>query len=229
MAWFTSRPQDERDRVAVVVLDMSKPFFAAVKAVWGATVHGIDRFHGVQPAVRALDAVLRSGQKPRDPAAANALKTLRTRWLQAAAQRHGDEWIARYAWRRRLPAWRAMLDWGQDWRRWFDRQDDKPAREALCTLLERASQRAQASLQRVAGAVRRWCAPLVRSMRHRDPNGMTEGCNNTSKLIQRMAYGWRKAHKRRKRLLAWCGAPSHLASMMAKSRLLYPLHAIAGP
>src|SRR6266478_5485535 len=55
IAWFRSRPQDELDRVEVVVLDMSKPFFSAVKAVFGDKVHVIDRFHVVQQAVGALD------------------------------------------------------------------------------------------------------------------------------------------------------------------------------
>ena len=61
VTWFSSRPQDERDRVDVVVLDMSKSFFAAIKEVFGDQVHVIDRFHVVQQAVEALDSVLLSG------------------------------------------------------------------------------------------------------------------------------------------------------------------------
>ena len=74
-------------------------------------------------------------------------------------------------------------------------------------LIERANQSAQEPLQRIAGTLTRWFEPLVRSIRNRYTHGMTEGCNNKSKLIQRMAYGLRNEHKRRKRLLAWCGAP----------------------
>ncbi len=75
MAWFMSRPQDELDRVEVVVLDMSKPFFSAVKAVFGDKVHVIDRFHVVQQAVSALDEVLRSVQKQLDHEEAKDLKS----------------------------------------------------------------------------------------------------------------------------------------------------------
>src|SRR3989454_994417 len=207
MAWFTSRPQDERDRVEVVVLDMSKPFFAAVKAVFGDKVHVIDRFHVVQQAVRALDAVLRSVQKQLDQAEAKELKKLRKRWLKSADQLNVDELIARYEWRRHFPELREMIDWVQDLRRWFDRKYDKPAREALLKLIERASQSAQEPLQRVAGTLSRWFEPIVRYIRHRYTNGMTEGFNNKIKLIQRMAYGLRNEHTRRKRILAWCGAP----------------------
>jgi len=57
IAWFNSRPRDELDRVEVVVLDMSKAYFAAIKEVFGDQVHVIDRFHVVQQAVEALDAV----------------------------------------------------------------------------------------------------------------------------------------------------------------------------
>ena len=207
IAWFTSRPQDELNRVEVVVLDMSKPFFSAVKAVFGDTVHVIDRFHVIQQAVSALDEVLRSVQKQLDPEEAKALKKLRKRWLKSADQLNIDELIARDEWRRRFPALRETIDWVQDLRQWFNRKYDKPAREALCKLIERASQSAQESLQRVAGTLNRWFEPIVRYIRHRYTNGMTEGFNNTIKLIQRMAYGLRNEHKRRKRILAWCGQP----------------------
>src|SRR5438128_8928290 len=114
IAWFTSRPQDERDRVEVVVLDMSKPFLSAVKAVFGDKVHVIDRFHVVQQAVSTLDAVLRSVQKQLDQAEAKERKKLRKRWLKSADPLHVDELIARYEWRRRFPALREMIDWVQD-------------------------------------------------------------------------------------------------------------------
>ena len=207
MAWFMSRPQDERDRVEVVVLDMSKPFFSAVKAVFGDKVHVIDRFHVVQQAVSALDAVLRSVQKQLDHEEAKDLKKLRKRWLKSADQLHVDELIARYEWRRRFPALRETIDWVQDLRQWFDRKYDKPAREALLKLIERASQSVQAPLQRIAGTLHRWFEPIARYIRQRYTNGMTEGFNNKIKLIQRMAYGLRNEHNRQKRILAWCGAP----------------------
>jgi transposase len=205
IAWFTSRPQAERDRVEVVVLDMSKPFFAAIKAVFGDHVHVIDRFHVVQQAVSALDEVVRSVQKQLDHEEAKALKKLRKRWLKSADQLNVDELIARYEWRRRFPQLREMIDWVQDLRTWFDRKYEKPAREALVRLIERARQSVQEPLQRIAGMLTRWSEPIVRYIRNRYTNGLTEGFNNKIKLIQRMAYGLRNEHNRRKRILAYCG------------------------
>ena len=207
IAWFTSRPQAERDRVEVVVLDMSKTFFSAIKAVFGDHVQVIDRFHVVQQAVSALDEVLRSVQTQLDPEEAKALKKLRKRWLQSADQLQVDELIARYEWRRRFPQLRETLDWVQDLRVWFERKYEKPARGALVKLIERARQSVQEPLQRIAGTLTRWGEPIVRYIRNRYTNGMTEGFNNKIKLIQRMAYGLRNEHNRRKRILAWCGAP----------------------
>jgi transposase len=207
VAWCKSRPQAARERVEVVVLDMSKTFCAAIKEVCGDKVHVIDRFHVVQQAVEALDEVLRAVHKQLAPEEAQALKKLRKRWLKSANQRKIDELIARDAWRRRFPALRAVIDWVQDVRKWCDRVYDKPAREALVKLIERASQSAQDPLQRIAGTWSRWFEPIVRYIRHRYTNGITEGCNNKIKLIQRMAYGLRNELNRRKRILAWCGAP----------------------
>jgi transposase len=207
VAWFKSRPPAERARVEVVVLDMSKTFWAAIKEVFGDKVHVIDRFHVVQQAVDALDEVLRAVHKQLAPEEAKALKKLRKRWLKSANQLNVDELIARYEWRRRFPALREVIDWVQDLRKWFDRIYNKPAREALLKLIERASQSAQDPLQRIAGTLSRWFEPIVRYIRHRYTNGITEGFNNKIKLIQRMAYGLRNEHNRRKRILAWCGAP----------------------
>ena len=205
IAWFQGRPQAERDRVEVVVLDMSKSFFAAVKEVLGDRVQVIDRFHVVQQAVDALDGVLRSVQKQLGPEEAKDLKKLRKRWLTSANQLDVDALIARYEWRCRFPELRETIDWVQDLRRWFDRRYEKPAREALLKLIERAGQSVQEPLQRIAGTLDRWFEPIVRYIRHRYSNGMTEGFNNKIKLIQRMAYGLRNEHNRQKRILACCG------------------------
>jgi transposase len=150
---------------------------------------------------------LRSVQKQLDPEEAKALKKLRKRWLKSADQLQVDELIARYEWRRRFPQLRETLDWVQDLRTWFERKYEKPAREALVKLIERARQSVQEPLQRIAGTLTRWGEPIVRYLRNRYTNGMTEGFNNKIKLIQRMAYGLRNEHNRRKRILAWCGAP----------------------
>jgi transposase len=204
-AWFKSRPQAELDRVEVVVLDMSKTYASAIKALFGESVQVIDRFHVVQLAVDALDEVLRAVQKQLDPEEAKALKKLRRHWLKSANQLDVDALIARYEWRRRFPQLREIIDWVQGLRMWFERKYEKPAREALLKLIEQASQSAQEPLTRMAGTLTRWFEPIVHYIRHRYSNGMTEGFNNKIKLIQRMAYGLRNEHNRRKRIMAYCG------------------------
>jgi len=205
IAWFKSRPPVELDQVEVVVLDMSKTYASAIKALFGESVEVIDRFHGVKLAVDALDEVLRSVQKQLDPEDAKALKKLRRRWLTSANQLNVDELIARYEWRRRFPQLREMINWVQDLRLWFERKYEKPAREALLKLIERASASPQEPLKRLAGTLTRWFEPIVHYIRNRYSNGITEGFNNKIKLIQRMAYGLRNEHNRRKRIMAWCG------------------------
>ena len=205
IAWFKSRPQAELDRVEVVVLDMSKTYASAIQELFGERVQVIDRFHVVKLAVEALDEVLRSVQKQLDPEEAKALKKLRRRWLKSANQLNVDELIARCDWRRRFPELREVIDWVQELRMWFERKYEKPAREALLKLIERAKQSAQEPLKRMAGTLTRWFEPIVHYIRNRYSNGITEGFNNKIKLIQRMAYGLRNEHNRRKRIMAYCG------------------------
>jgi transposase len=162
IAWFHRYPPDILKQVEVVVLDMSKPYFAAIQEVFGDRVHVIDRFHVVKQAVEALDAVLRSVQKQLDKDEAKALKKLRKRWLKSADQLNVDELIARYEWRRRFPELRETIDWGQDLRKWFERKYEKPATAALWKLIERARQSVQEPLQRIARMLTRWFEPIVR-------------------------------------------------------------------
>jgi transposase len=122
IAWCHRYPPDELKRVEVVVLDMSKPYFAAMQAVFGDRGHVIDRFHVVKQAVDALAAVLRSVQKQLDKDEAKALKKLRKRWLKSADQLNVDELIARYEWRRRFPELRETIDGVQDLRKWCERK-----------------------------------------------------------------------------------------------------------
>ena len=204
VAWFKSRPQTERDGVEVVVLDMSKSFYASIRQVFGDQVEVIDRFHVVEQAVGALDGVLRSVQKQLNPDEAKALKKLRKRWLKWPNQLEVDELIARADWRRRFPELREVMDWVQELRKGFERKYDKPARAALWNLIERARASALEPLQSVAGTLSRWFEPIVRYIGHRYTNGMTEGFNNKIKLIQRRAFGLRNEHNRKKRILADC-------------------------
>ncbi len=204
VAWFKSRPQAELDGVEVVVLDMSKSFYASIKEVFGDQVQVIDRFHVVKQAVDALDAVVRSVQTQLGPDEAKELKKLRKRWLKSPNQLDVDELVARADWRRRFPELREVIDWVQDLRKWFERKYDKPARTALWKLIERASESALEPLQSIAGTLSRWFEPIVRYIRHRYTNGMTEGFNNKIKLIQRRAFGLRNEHNRKKRILADC-------------------------
>lgn len=204
IAWFKSRRQEELDRVEVVVLDMSKSFYAAIRELFGDGVQVIDRFHVVKYAVDALDEVLRSIAKQLDKEESKAFKKLRKRWLKSSDQLDVEQWLARHEWRHRFPQLGEMLDWVQDLRLWFDRKYEKPAREALLKLIERAKASAQEGLNRLAGTLDRWFEPIVRYIRNRYTNGPTEGFNNKIKLIQRMAYGLRNERNRRKRILARC-------------------------
>ena len=150
-AWFQSRLQADLDGGEGVVLDMSKSFDSASTQVLGDHVEGIDRFHGVQQAVGALDGGLRSVHKQLNHEEAKALKKLRKRWLKVPNQLEIDELIARADWRRRFPELREVIDWVQDLRQWFERTYDKPARAALGKLIERARASAWAPLQDVGG------------------------------------------------------------------------------
>src|SRR5438105_10773847 len=134
---------------------MSKTYASTIKALLGEQVQVIDRFHVVQQAVGTLDEVVRSVQKRLDAEEAKALKKLRKHWLKSANQLDVDELIARYEWRRRFPELREMRDWVQALRMWFERKYEKPAREALLQLIERASQSAQEPLKPMAGTLTR--------------------------------------------------------------------------
>jgi transposase len=81
---------------------------------------------------------------------------------------------------------RKVIDWGQALRKSFERKDEKPARDALLKLMERANESTLEPPQDIAGTLRRWFEPIARSIRHRYTNGMTEGFNNYLKATTRV-------------------------------------------
>jgi transposase len=205
VAGFKSGPQEELDRVEVVVLDMAKAFYGGIRELFGEGVQVIERFHIVKYAVDALDDVVPWVQQQLAEDEAKAFKKLRKRWLKSKDQLHVEPWLEPHEGCRRFPKLREMLNWVQDLTAWFDRKYEKPAREALWKLLARARASAQEPLRGLAGTLERWFEPIVRYIRHRYTNGLTEGFNNKIKLIQRMAYGLRNERNRRRRILARCG------------------------
>jgi transposase len=185
LAWFRRRPKAELERVEVVVMDMSMTYTSAIQELFGESGQVIERFHVVKLAVDALDEVLRSVQKQLDLEEAKELKKLRRRWLKSSNQLNVDELIARYEGRRRFPQLREMIDWVQDLRMWFDRKYEKPAREALSKLIERARQSPQEPLKRMAGTLTRWFEPIVHYIRNRYSNDLTEGFNRDYQDLSR--------------------------------------------
>jgi len=66
-------------------------------------------------------------------------------------------------------------------------------------LIERTGESTLKPLQSIAGTLSRWFEPMVRYIRHRYTNGMTEGFNIKIKLMQRRAFGLQHEHNRKKR------------------------------
>ena len=177
----------------------------------------------------ARDEVLRAIQKQLDEDEAKAFKKLRKRWLKSKDQLDVEEWLARHEWRHRFPKLRVyvheigaphlvdpakLLDsasrlYGDDMERLWGEVLTVPISNVVAVgggeRIEGARASAQEPLNRLAGTLDRWFESIVRYIRHRYTNGPTEGFNNKIKLIQRMAYGLRNEHHRRKRILAGCG------------------------
>ena len=66
--------------------------------------------------------VLRSLKTQLEPEEAKELTKLRKRWLKLPNQLEVDELLARADWRQRFPELRALIDWVQDLRKWFERK-----------------------------------------------------------------------------------------------------------
>jgi transposase len=195
-----------RERVQVVVMDLSSTYRSIVKKYFPNAVIVADRFHVVRLINQGLMELWKSfdekGRKHRGLMSLMRRHRFNLSVEQAQnLERYFKEFPALGICYHKLKDLKElMLPKGMSQR--SVRHDLIPK---ILSIIDEFRNVAFAPLQRLARTLESWLEPICRMWRFSRTNSTTEGLHNKMELIQRRAYGFHSFENYRIRVLALCG------------------------
>jgi len=195
-----------RERVAVVVMDLSETYRRLVQKYFPNAKIVADRFH----VIRWINHQFLKTWGEIDPEAR------RNRGLLSLVRRH--PWNLSDEQRRRLrayltiqcPALAPIYDFKNGLLELLlkKRQNQQEAKALIPQLLwyiEECRKSPLPRFQELARTLKRWLEPIARMWRFTKNNGITEGLHNKMEMLSRRAFGFRNFKNYRLRVIALCG------------------------
>ena len=191
-----------KDRVRVVVMDLSETYRAIARRYFPEATIVADRFH----VVRLVNHHFLKVWREHDP------ENAKNRGLLSLMRRHpwrlrDDQHANLMNYLAQFPVLQAMYVAKQKLMRFMLlktlRADE--ARQKLPRYLELLEQLKDSPLRTLAKTLESWMAPIIAMWRFRRSNGITEGFHNKMEMMSRRAYGFRNFENYRLRVLAHCG------------------------
>ena len=191
-----------RDRVRVVVMDLSDPYRAIARRYFPNARIVADRFH----VVRLVNQHFMKLWSQHDP------EGRKNRGLISLMRRH--QWHLRDEQQANLmeylndyPVLKALYIVKQKLNRYIllKTLTKKRARRHLRHYLALVAQLKESPLRKLAATLERWMEPIIAMWRFSKNNGITEGFHTKMEMMTRRAYGFRNFENYRLRVLAHCG------------------------
>ena len=194
-----------RDRVRVVVMDLSETYRAIVKKYFPNAMIVADRFH----VIRVLNHHFLKLWQTLDP------DGRKNRGLLSLMRRHAwnlkPEQIPKLeGYFKKIPGLKEVYEFKQDLtkillKKHLTQQAAKAIIPQFLWHLNECLQSPWESLQTFGKTLSSWMEPIVRMWRFTKTNGITEGLHNKMEMISRRAFGFRNFKNYRLRVIALCG------------------------
>jgi transposase len=194
-----------RDKVRVVVMDLSETYRAIVRKYFPNAMIVADRFH----VIRLLNQHFLKLWQTLDP------QGRKNRGLLSLMRRHAwnlkPEQIPKLEkYFSEIPGLKEVYEFKQDLTRLLlikhqTRREAKILIPQLLWHLNECLQSPWESLQIIGKTLQSWIEPIVRMWRFHKTNGITEGLHNKMEMISRRAFGFRNFNNYRLRVIALCG------------------------
>ena len=192
----------ERDKVQVVVMDMSDTYRRIAKRYFPNAIIVADRFH----VVRLINHHFLKVWKQQDE------DGRKNRGLISLMRRH--QWKLSPEQKAKLmnylsdfPVLKAVYETKQKLMKFIllKTLTARRTREQLPRYFELLDQLKNSPLRALANTLTSWMEPIVAMWRFSKSNGITEGFHNKMEMMSRRAYGFRNFENYRLRVLAHCG------------------------
>ena len=194
-----------REKVRVVVMDMSTDYRRLVRKYFPNAMIVTDRFH----VVRWINHQFLNAWKQFDPEGRKNRKTLglmRThQWnLESYQQKKLDKYFEEH------PELKALYDFKQGLMQLMLNKtiNQKQAKDLVPQFLWHINECLKSPIeafQELGKTLKSWKEPMVRMWRFSKSNGITEGLHNAMEVISRKAFGFKNFQNYRLRVIALCG------------------------
>lgn len=191
-----------RDRVQVVVMDLSETYRSIARRYFPNATIVADRFH----VVRLINQHFLKAWQQHDP------EGRKNRGLLSLMRRHrwrlsGEQHENLMAYLADYPVLRALYFAKHQLMKYMllKTLPARRARKKLPGLLQLLEQLEASPLRALAKTLRSWLEPIVAMWRFSKSNGITEGFHTKMEMISRRAYGFRNFENYRLRVLTHCG------------------------
>ena len=188
-------------QVRAVVMDLSRGFKEAVRAVLGNPIIIADRFHYMRQVYNAFDDVRREVQNElSDEERKHMKRSKEMLWksrkkITSETKEKVDKMLSISS---KLKDAYELKDELDDW---FKNSDLHTAKGRFDKCIEKLENSPYESFNRVARTFRRWRLEILNSFSHLYNNGVTEGINNMIKVIKRHSFGIKDFQRFRKKIL----------------------------
>lgn len=196
------RALEGRDRVQVVVMDLSETYRRIVKKHFPQAMIVADRFH----VVRLVNHHFMKAWKEHDP------EGRKNRGLISLMRRHQwklkpDQVNNLMTYLEQFPVLKTLYEVKQKLIEFMltKKIKKKNMRKKLPYYLQLVSQLEASPLRTLAKTLKSWMEPILAMWRFSKSNGITEGFHNKMEMMSRRAYGFRNFENYRLRVLAHCG------------------------
>ena len=191
-----------RDKVKVVVMDLSDPYRAIARKYFPNAKIVADRFHVVR-LVNHHFLKLWSQHDPEGRKNRGLISLMRRHQWHLRDDQHANlmHYLADY------PVLQALYVIKQKINRYLllKTVTKKRARRHLRNYMALVEQLAESPLRTLAATLKRWMEPIIAMWRFSKNNGITEGFHTKMEMMTRRAYGFRNFENYRLRVLAHCG------------------------
>lgn len=195
----------DRDKVKVVVMDLSETYRSIVKKYFPNAMIVADRFH----VIRLLNHHFMELWKTIDP------EGRKSRGLLSLMRRH--EWnlkpeqkIKLNSYLNKYPAFKIVYEFKQELvelllKKHQSKQSVKQLIPQLLWHLNECIKSPWQTLRSFGKTLESWLEPIARMWRFTKTNSITEGIHNKMEMISRRAFGFRNFNNYRLRVIALCG------------------------
>lgn len=198
---FRSYPQEERERIQLVSMDLSAFFHKLIEECFPNAIIAADKFHALRLANDALDAIRKDVQKALDKSERKSFKNAHRILLAREHTLQGKS----------LGKLNEILNLSDDLKNahqlkeeyfeLFSSTDHKSYKQRLQDFADHVAASGLKEFKRVLHTTYQWQEEIWNGIRTGYNNGFTEGCNNTIKVLKRVCYGFRNNDNFARRIL----------------------------